>query len=163
MTQTALTSERQFPQRCPECGKVAVHPEVISYNAHVKHDGSLYELSIPRLHVNKCQSCGEVLFDNKTDDEISQALRDRLKLLSPQEIRERIHSLGLTQKEFAEGIRAAPETISRWLSGTHIQSGSSDMLMRLFFEREETRANQQGSGEPLRQPPVAQVQANPGS
>jgi DNA-binding transcriptional regulator YiaG len=128
----------QVPQRCSECGKLTVRPDVIPYTARVKHDGTLYALSIANLHVYKCQSCGEVLFNDGTDDQISQGLRERLGLLSPQQIRERLGVLGLMQKDFAERIRVAPETVSRWLSGAHIQSRAMDMLMRMFFERESS-------------------------
>ncbi len=77
--------EKQFPRRCPECGKTDVCPDVIPYNARAKHDGSVYAFPIAALKVNKCQSCGEVFFDNATDDQISQGLREHLGLLSPEE------------------------------------------------------------------------------
>lgn len=123
-------------KRCLECGKRDLWPNVICHNARIKHDGSLYEIAIPQLHVLKCQSCGDVLFDDATDKQISQALRNHLGLLSPQEIREHLDRLGLTQKEFSERICIAAETVSRWLSGAYIQSRAYDKLMRLFFERE---------------------------
>jgi DNA-binding transcriptional regulator YiaG len=127
---------KPFPRRCPECGKVKVRPAAIGYDAEVKHDGRLYTFSIPELQVNQCAACGEVLFSNVTDDQISQALREHLRILSPQQIREGLAALGLNQKDFAEKLRIAPETISRWLRGIYIQSLSMDVLMRLFFERE---------------------------
>jgi putative zinc finger/helix-turn-helix YgiT family protein len=131
--------DNSSPQRCPECGKIDVHQEVISYTARVKHDGASYTFQVPQLHVNKCRSCGEVLFDNTTDEEISCGLRKHLALLTPQEIRERLKRLGLMQKDFAEQISVAPETISRWLSGAYIQSRAMDKLMRMSFEREEAK------------------------
>jgi putative zinc finger/helix-turn-helix YgiT family protein len=102
--------------------------------------------TVPELQVNKCDACGEVFFDAVTDDQISQALRKHLGLLSPQHIRERLNVLGLKQKEFGERIGVAPETISRWLSGTYIQSRAMDNLMRMFFEREEAKFNPLESG-----------------
>ncbi len=135
-------AERRFPQRCPECGKTDVCPDAIPYDARAKHDGSVYTFSIAALKVNKCQSCGEVFFDNTTDEQISQGLREHLGLLSPEEIRQRLGRLGLTQKEFAERISIAPETVSRWLSGTYIQSRAYDKLMRFFFQQEESRVKE---------------------
>jgi hypothetical protein len=126
--------DKPFPRRCPECGKMEVCLAVISYDAQVNHDGRLYSFHIPRLHVNKCGGCGDVFFDNLTDDEISQALRDHLNLLSPQDIRKGIRSRGLNQKQFGKAIGVAQETISRWLSDTHIQSRAMDILMRMFFK-----------------------------
>ncbi len=129
----------QSPSRCVECGKLEVYSGVISYTARVRHDGSLYILPIKDLNVQKCRSCGEVVFDSATNDQISQALRDHLRLLSPQEIRQRLTTLGLTQKGFASRLRVAPETVTRWLTGAYIQSRASDQLMRFFFEREEDK------------------------
>jgi putative zinc finger/helix-turn-helix YgiT family protein len=134
MTQSKRKGDKPFPRRCPECGKVEVNLAAIAYDAQVNHDGRVYSFRIPQLHVNKCGACGDVLFDNLTDAEISQALREHLHLLSPQEIRQRLHDLGLMQKEFGERIGVAPETISRWLNGSHIQSRAMDNLMRLFFD-----------------------------
>ena len=132
--------DKPFPRRCPECGKIEVQPATIAYDAEVKHDGRLYTFQIPGLQVNKCAACGEILFTNVTDDQISQALREHLALLLPQQIRDAIRSLGLTQKDFGERIGVAPETISRWISGTHIQSRAMDNLMRLFFSFDTVRS-----------------------
>ena len=52
-----------------------MRPAVIPYDARVKHDGTVYTFSIRELQVNKCQLCGEIYFDNVTDDQISQGLR----------------------------------------------------------------------------------------
>ena len=145
MTEYIAIPQRPFPHYCAECGRSEVRPAVIEYDAEVKHDGRLIRFSIPELRVNKCNSCGEVFFDAATDAQISQGLRERLQLLSPEEIREGIQSLGMTQREFAEQTGIAPETISRWLSGAYIQSRAMNTLMQLFFERE--RAKRKGAGQ----------------
>jgi len=139
--------EKQFPRRCFKCKKMEVYHDVIPYTARVKHDNCLYTFPIAELQIQKCRSCGEILFDNDTDDQISQGLREHLHLLSPQQIRGRLKQFGLMQKEFADCIRVAPETVCRWLSGTYIQSRAMDELMRLFFEREEVKHTVLQSGE----------------
>jgi putative zinc finger/helix-turn-helix YgiT family protein len=116
----------------------------IEHDAEIKHDGRMYVIHIPELQVIRCGTCGEVFFTAATDAQISQALREHLGLLSPQEIRERIARLGLMQKQLGERIGVAAETISRWLSGAYIQSRAMDKLMRLFFEREGTRLASRG-------------------
>jgi putative zinc finger/helix-turn-helix YgiT family protein len=131
---------KPFPRRCPECGKVEVQPATIAYDAEVKHDGRVYTFNIPQLRVNQCGACGEVLFGNVTDDQISQALREHLSLLSPEQIRGALGALGLKQKDLGQRIGVAPETISRWISGTHIQSRAMDNLMRLFFAFDNVRS-----------------------
>jgi transcriptional regulator with XRE-family HTH domain len=67
-------------------------------------------------------------------------LREHLTLLSPQQIREALRTLGLKQKDLGERIGVAPETISRWISGTNIQSRAMDNLMRLFFALDNVRS-----------------------
>ena len=136
MTQSSAINHIPVAQRCSECGKIEVYPAAIHHDASVKHDNCLYTISISSLHVLRCRSCGDVLFDDATDDQISQALREHLVLLSPQEIRAGIRRLGLSPKEFSEQIRIAAETVSRWLRGANIQSRATTNLMRLFFERE---------------------------
>ena len=147
MTHLTTRRARPFPRPCSECGKLEVRLATIAYDAEIKHDGRMHTFPIPQLQVNKCDACGEIYFDNLTDDQISQALRDHLGLLSPEQIRERLAALGLNQKEFGEQIAVAPETISRWLSGTHIQSRAMDKLMRMFFEREEAKPKHLELGE----------------
>jgi putative zinc finger/helix-turn-helix YgiT family protein len=137
---SAQPSDRPYPRPCPECGKEEVYATTIPYDAEVKHDGRLHTFHIAALRVNKCAACGEILFGNVTDDQISQALRDHLSLLSPEQIREGLRALALKQKELGDRIGVAPETISRWISGTHIQSRAMDNLMRLFFAFENVRS-----------------------
>lgn len=145
-------NKRLFPWPCSECGKLDVWPTTIAYEAEVKHDGRLHKFDVPKLQVNQCRACNEIYFASAADEQISQALRDHLSLLSPREIRKRLDALGLTQKEFGQQIRVAEATISRWLSGTYIQSGSSDASIRMFFELEEAKhkANEAGEVKSLR-------------
>ena len=85
-------------QLCPECGKLDLWPASISRECRTKHEGKLHCFVVPHLHVLRCNCCGEVTFDNVTNEQISQGLRDHLGLLSPQEILENIRSLGLNLK-----------------------------------------------------------------
>jgi len=117
-----------------------VQPATIAYDAAVKHDGRLHAFHIPRLQINRCAACGEILFSNVTDDQISQALRTHLALLSPDQIHDSLSTLGLRQKDLAERIGVAAETVSRWMSGAQIQSRAMDNLMRLFFAFDAVRA-----------------------
>jgi putative zinc finger/helix-turn-helix YgiT family protein len=135
-----LDRSKPYPRRCPECGKADVRPHTMPYDAEVRHDGRLHVFRITNLHVDRCGACGEILFTNATDEQISGALREHLRLLSPEEIRERLEALGMTQKEFAERIGVAPESVSRWLTGRQIQSRAMDNLIRLFFRFDNVRS-----------------------
>ena len=116
------TLAKPYPRTCAECGEVAVQPTEIAYDAQVKHDGRTHRFHIPRLVIDKCQRCGEELFTNRTNHQITAALRDFLGLLQPEDIRRRLVDLGLTQRSFAERIGVAPETVSRWLNGLAIRT-----------------------------------------
>ena len=105
MTERRENSTRPFPHACAHCGKGEIWPAVIPYDAEVKHDGRLYKFHIRELRVNRCNACGEVYFDAVTDAQITQGLREQLPLLSPDEIREGIQSLGLTQRGVRRTMR----------------------------------------------------------
>jgi putative zinc finger/helix-turn-helix YgiT family protein len=137
--QAYMMSKYPSGQRCVECGKKDMAPDTIAHVAHMKHDGTSYEIAIPQLHVLKCKSCGDVVFDDESDEQMSQALRDHLGLLSPEEIHARLNQLGLTQKAFSELLCIAAETVSRWMNGAYIQCRAYDKLMRLVLEQEEAR------------------------
>jgi DNA-binding transcriptional regulator YiaG len=138
---TNRIASRSFPEVCVECGKTGVRPTSIAYDAEVKYEGHVYRFRIDRLEVSQCEFCGDFLFDNTTHEQIHDALRKHLNLLSRREIRDQLASLGLTQKELGAEIAVAPETISRWLSGGYVQSRAYDKLMRYFFkEAMATRA-----------------------
>lgn len=115
------------------------------YDAEAKYDGTLHAFHIPALRVDKCDACGEIVFTNVTDDQISDALRQHLALLTPTQIRAALKAFGMKQKELGERIGVAPETISRWLSGSHLQSRAMDNLLRLFFAFDNVRTALQAS------------------
>jgi hypothetical protein len=83
-----MTLERKakpFPWRCPKCLGREVRPANIEYTSQVKHDGRLHEVTVHELEVPKCPACGELVFCNDTEEQISRALREKLGLLQPDE------------------------------------------------------------------------------
>jgi putative zinc finger/helix-turn-helix YgiT family protein len=138
-----MTPERKakpFPWRCPKCLAREVRPATIEHTSQVKHDGRLHEVTVPELVVPKCHHCGELVFCNDTEEQISRALREKLGLFQPDKIQAEREALGLTQKALAKLIRVAPETISRWESGLMIQSRGMNSLLKVFFECPSARA-----------------------
>ena len=131
---------KPFPWRCVECGKREVVPAKIPYTAEIKHDGTLYAIEISELEIPVCAVCGEKVFSNDVDEQITQALRAHLKLLTPQQIRDAIKSLGMSQKEVARRMGVAEASLSRWVSGILIQSRAMDNLMRVYFASPHARA-----------------------
>ena len=76
--------DRPFPWRCPRCMKKTVCPVVMPYRARTAHDGQTYELEIAALEIPRCSSCGELVFSNRVDEQITAALRRQLSLLAPE-------------------------------------------------------------------------------
>lgn len=130
---------KPYPRWCSDCGKIEVMATTIPYDAKVKHDGKLHKFHIPKLHVDRCQSCGEETFTNTTCDQISAHLRSAVGLLQPKDIRQQLRELGISQREFAKQLRIAPETVSRWMTGVAIQNRALDTLMRIYFAFSEVR------------------------
>jgi len=106
-----------------------------------------HHLDIPALEVPTCEKCGAELFDNRVDDQISDALRSKLGLLSPTNIRRARKSLGLSQRELAERLKIASATISRWETRALIQSSAMDNYLRTFFAFQIVREALIGPGQ----------------
>lgn len=131
---------KPFPWRCPECGKKEVRLVTVAHTSHVRHDGRSYEVKIPSLELPQCAACGELVFDNHADDQIARALRAQLGLLSAEQIRDNRVALGLSQRQLAEHLGVAVETISRWENGVMIQTRAMDRYLRLYFGVPAARA-----------------------
>lgn len=111
----------------------------VPYTARIKHDGRTHDVELPAMRCGRCEACGELVFNADTDEQITRALRAKLRLLQPNEIRAEREALSLTQAQLADRIGTAQETISRWESGLHIQSRAMDKLLRVFFQFGEVR------------------------
>ncbi len=109
------------------------------YAAEVRHDGRLHAFTIRSLQIPVCQACGEKVFTEDVDQQVNDALRSHLKFLTPTKIRNALDRLDLSQKELAARLGIAEATISRWLSGTQVQSKSMDRLLRVFLAFPQVR------------------------
>jgi putative zinc finger/helix-turn-helix YgiT family protein len=139
-TGKAELTGKPYPWRCPECGKKEVWPATLRHTSQTKHDGRLYTIEVPRLRVPRCRACGELVFDNEADEQIAQALREQLGLLSGEQIRSNRQELGLSQREMAEHLGVAVETISRWENGALTQTRAMDRYLRVYFSVPAARA-----------------------
>jgi len=128
-----IGADRPFPWRCNVCATVAVELSTIRYDAEVRQDGRLHEFVVPSLEIPICKRCGEKVFTEDVDQQINMALRRHLRLLTPDEMRDAIQRIGMSQKELAENLGIAEETLSRWLNELQIQSRAMDNLLRVFF------------------------------
>lgn len=131
--------ERPFPWKCGFCGQRTIVREVFPYACECSHDGRMYAVSIPDLAAPRCTNCGEGILDDPANERITQALRDQIGLLSPEQIRHNREALGLTQEQLAASLGIAAATISRWESGNQIQQRAMDRLLRLYFAHANVR------------------------
>ncbi len=113
--------------------------KTISFDAEFRHDGKLHHFPVPELEIPVCEACGEKVFNEKVDDQITDELRRHLHLLFPHEIRAGLDRLNLSQKVLADRLGIAEATLSRWLTDTQIQSRAMDNLLRLYFALPEAR------------------------
>jgi putative zinc finger/helix-turn-helix YgiT family protein len=146
-TKRAPKAERPFPWRCRHCGKQEVVMATTQYDAEVRHDGRLHIFTIPRLELPVCQACGERVFTEQVDAQVNNALRAHLKLLTPDQIRDGIKRVGLSQKNFAARLGIAAATLSRWLNETQIQSRATDNLLRAFLAFPQVRTALSGESQ----------------
>ncbi len=130
---------KPFPHLCPECGAIAVYAEAIDYRTAFKYEGRLHEFEAPNITLHKCRDCGGIILPNTASEQIAEAFRSHVNLLTAKQIREELRRLSLTQKEFGDLLGIAPETVSRWLRSVQIQTRSLDRLMRIFFRFPEVR------------------------
>jgi putative zinc finger/helix-turn-helix YgiT family protein len=91
---------------------------------------------MPEWH---CAACDVSTLHDDSDEILQDALRKHMRLLSPAELRTARESLGLKQKELADLMGCASESLSRWETGAVLQSRAYDRLLRLFFHLPEAR------------------------
>ncbi len=139
MSNQGRSPTRPFPWRCVECGARAVEPSVFDHTATLKHDGKAHEFKVEGLEAPRCKECGEFILTDAAAEQITDAFRGHLSLLTPNQIRSRLKELGLRQTDLARATGIAAETVSRWLSGVQLQSRALDRFIRVYFEFDAVR------------------------
>ncbi|HBI44636.1 MAG TPA: hypothetical protein DDY78_17565 [Planctomycetales bacterium] len=143
--QSRKRRDRPFPWLCANCLKDEVYPVTMPYAVETKHDGRLYHIEVPELRIPKCKACGELIFSNSVDDQIMEALRSHVRILTPEQIKAGRKALGLKSKDLAKRLGVAAATVSRWEKGMMIQSRAMDNLLRVYFAVPEARAVLRGA------------------
>jgi putative zinc finger/helix-turn-helix YgiT family protein len=128
-----------FPWRCRHCGRPEVAPATVDYPLEISYDGRSVHFVARGISIPTCAICGEKLVTGEVDRQINRAFHEHMHLLTPDQIRDGIAKLGLSQKEVAEQLGIAEATLSRWLTETVIQSRAMDNYLRVFFQFPEVR------------------------
>lgn len=125
---------RRFPRTCLACRAKQVNPATIDETVEMKYDGAMHTVAVTGIPVEQCGACGEMTYGTDSEAVIHAALRKQLGLLAPEEIRACRAALNnLKQGELAAATGMAAESISRWESGTVMQSRATDRLLRAYF------------------------------
>ena len=135
-----LTQYRPFPWRCAKCRLKDVNPAVIAYRCEVSYEGRLHTVLVPQLRVPRCAHCGELAFGNESSDQISDALRRQLGLLTAEQIREGRATLGLSIQELDARLGLGPESLADYENSLKIQARALDRYLRAFFASPQLRA-----------------------
>lgn len=131
---------KPIPWKCSQCLERAVVPTVLpTYELELEHDGRNYSLVLKDFQVFQCSSCKNIVFDDKANEQLTEALRAEIGLLQPSEIRRGREALKLTQNQLAQYLSISDSTLARWENGAQIQQRSMDRFIRVFFELEELR------------------------
>ena len=125
--------------KCYQCGGVFTRRVPPPHHRKLRYEGTAQDVLVSDIPEWHCAACDLSMTDEEGDEPLQAALRKHIGLLTPQQIKAGIKELGTTQEKFAEKIRCAPESISRWLNGAVLQSRVYDCLMRIYFQFPQVR------------------------
>lgn len=131
--------DKPFPWYCKQCKKATVQPRAQRYEFLQKHDGRTQRIVIENLPIPTCSQCGYQTLDRSTLSCIAEETYKQLGLLTPNQIRKKRESLGLTQQRLQELLGLGGNTLSRWETGHVYQSRALDRFLRLFFASDQSR------------------------
>lgn len=118
---------------CPQCGGVAQLTQ-ITKNTEIKGVKVSYNADLHR-----CEECGLELADvagaAALQEQMADAYRRAVGLLSGEEIRQLRQQKGLSQQTLAEALEIGIASIKRWETGV-IQSKAMDHLLRTLLDEQ---------------------------
>ena len=125
--------------KCYQCGAGFTRRIAPPHHRKLRYEGTACDVLVTDMPEWHCATCDLSVTDEEGDEPLQAALRRHVGLLTPQQIKAGIKELGITQEKFAEKIRCAPESVSRWLNGAVLQSRVYDCLMRIYFQFPQVR------------------------
>src|SRR5580692_4051315 len=108
---------KPFPRYCDVCRKKTIWPVTIPYTSQIRHEGVLHSVVTPALVVPRCQQCGQLVFDNDAEAQVSQAFRVQLHLLLPEQIHANRLALGLEVAQLASRLGVPADSLANWEEG----------------------------------------------
>ena len=126
-----------MPEHCPICGGLSLDVCTGEYKFDPPSNIPGGTIIIHSASWEECTNCGEQIISLELEQQLENVRRERLGLLTPEEIRNIRDSAGLTQIEMAQLLGLGDKTYTRWESGKSLQNKSSDNLMRLFAQHSD--------------------------
>jgi putative zinc finger/helix-turn-helix YgiT family protein len=117
---------------CDECKSGKLRKAIVPYHTTFRDvEGDVKNLVVDNVVVYRCDECGNELLDDAAMQQIEDARRHALGLLSATEICELRERLRRTQKQMSELLGIGEKTYCRWESGS-FQSEAFDRYLRLI-------------------------------
>ncbi len=124
-------TESLVGQLCPLCRKGHFALSQINHTEALP-DGNL--IALRDIWVDRCDSCGEVVFPAETTQFIETIVAEETEQLTPQELERIREDFGTDQTETGEILGLGSKTFHRWESGHQFPTRSMSFYIRVIAE-----------------------------
>lgn len=128
MSQTKPT-DTMAGQDCPFCAKGRLELCQVDYLATTPDEP---EITVKDVWVEKCASCGEMVFPSESSRYIDQVLAEETEQLTPTQLKEIRDRLGVDQTQMSVILGLGDRTYHRWEKGTQYPSRSMCRYIRIL-------------------------------
>jgi HTH-type transcriptional regulator/antitoxin MqsA len=128
MSQTKPT-DTMAGQECPFCEKGLFELCQVDYKATTSDEP---EITVKGVWVEKCASCGEMVFPSESSRYVDQVLAEETEQLTPAQMKEIRARLGVDQTQMSEILGLGDRTYHRWEKGTQYPSRSMCYYIRIL-------------------------------
>jgi len=128
MSQTKPT-DTMAGQECPFCAQGVFKSCQVDYKATTPDEP---EIIVKGVWVEKCSSCGEMVFPPDSSDYIAQVIAEETEQLTPAQLKEIRERLGVDQTQMSEILGLGDRTYHRWEKGTQYPSRSMCYYIRIL-------------------------------
>lgn len=135
--------------KCPACGHMGVRERFVIENFEFSKGASSTTLTA-QVPVCTCENCGFEFTDSRAEEIRHAAVCRHLGILSPAEIQAIRERYAMTQQAFAELTGVGRASLTRWETGSLLQTASSDNLLFLLgYTENKDRLEARRRGTPL--------------
>jgi putative zinc finger/helix-turn-helix YgiT family protein len=119
-------------QKCPLCKQGKFAPVQIDHTEHIADDNPI---TIPNIWVDRCDSCGEIVFPAETTQFIESVVSEHTEQLTARELERIREDLGVAkQDDMSEILGLGSKTYHKWESGAQFPTRSMTYYIRVLAE-----------------------------